>query len=181
MSFNEFLINKRNIICFIFWENETWFFCTRVSILGVRVWFSLRLLPDADLSVTVHACTHVRDAPSLLLRVRVKAWKSQQRPVICCSDRLRSRINTGIIQIEVKYFYAARTDRWEIRSHFPRVNVSGAARARLPDRGRTILFANSGKDISDDFLRFSNYHRFLCSGGLLFPRSSAFTFLQCFR
>lgn len=91
----------------------------------------------------VHACAwYARPAAP-------RACESMKVAAAICnlprSDRHRSRINTGIIQIEVKYFYAAKADRiGRTCSHFPSASASGVARARLPDF--LLLFSSTGKD-----------------------------------
>lgn len=105
-------------------------FCI-TSVLCVYSYSAFFCLPPICPSRYMRARICVmRSAP--LLCVRAKAWKSRQRPVICRSDRLRSRINTGIIPIGVKYFYTAREREKEtpivqefirIYSHFPSVTA----------------------------------------------------------
>jgi len=52
-------------------------------------------------SVRHGACMHACAWCTRPVALHAKAWKSRQRPVICCSDRLRSRINTGIIPSKI--------------------------------------------------------------------------------
>lgn len=68
-------------------------------------------------SVRHGACMHACAWCTRSLALRAKAWKSRQRPVICCSDRLRSRINTGIIFYRSKIFSYRKKSR---RNHVER-------------------------------------------------------------